>query len=283
MTDFSQFFQQIGNAVDQLVGKDTTVSIVTIAAISAMGTGLIVAVLGARLWRFTLTAAFILIGAGVGAQVASSFNWMPLAGMAIGAAGIGMIAFKLYRIWVGIAAAAFFAVAAGSAVGYHDMVPQLRQFGPPPAVSPNLTAGSANVADNDDERMAMAKRWWSQQGPALDNWAQGFWAQATSQNQNVKRNFTISAAAAGIFGLILGIFSVRFTSVVITTVTGTVLLVGGASALVKAWKPEMFDNAFQHPNVIGTALGVFLLASFVLQMLLTRSDKPAKSAPEASG
>lgn len=281
MTDFSEFFQQVQSVFDQLVGKDAAITVLTVVAIAAVGIGLIVSVLGAKLWRLTLTVASILVGAGIGAQVALFFEWTPLAGMAVGAIGFGLIAHKLYRIWVGITAASLFAFVAASAIGYNDILPQLKQFGPPPAVSPSVaSATSANVADNDSQQMATVKQWWSQQGPALDNWARGFWAETTSQKHNLQRNLVISVAVAGVFGLIFGIFAVRFSSVAITSLTGTVLLLAGSVFLVKSWKPDLYDNALQHPNVIGAGVGVFLLVSFALQMLLTKSDKPAKTAPE---
>ena len=191
---------------------------------------------------------------------------------------LGVVGYKLFRLWVGVAAAALFAVIAGSAVGYNDVWPQLADYGPPPAVSaPSVAQASAASSGDAEDRGAALGQWWSQQRPALDQWARGFWDHAKTQNQNVGRNVTLSVLFAAIVGLGLGIFASRLTAVTITSVAGTLLLTGGATALVRAWRADVYNNAMNQPAMMGAALGIFLLASFSLQMLLTRSDKPAKS------
>ncbi len=103
-------------------------------------------------------------------------------------------------------------------------------------------------------------------------------------NENDKggiRRLALLSGCAGLFGLLLGLFAVRFTLVAVTSLVGTLMISAGAIGLAQQWQPQMYEAVLNHPQALGIAGGTFLLGSIILQTLLTRPDKAA-TAPAKS-
>jgi len=274
MNALQQLGEQVRLFCEHHVPTEATLPVFVAGPAVLVGVGVITAVLGAKLVRPTLTLTFAIAGAVVGANVGESLGIsLPLTS-ALTAAVFGLAGFYFLRLWVGLLTCALFAGLATGSYGAHRLMPQLETYGQtPPEV---IAEQNANFTVPSIEAQQM------QLNPEFKTWANQFWNDATAADQTLQRDVVVAGIAAGVFGLLLGLVAVRFTLIVVTSAIGTSLLLCGATALVHQLQPEFYRACVTHPQAAGIMGGTCLLASLVLQFLLTRSHKPRGQSKETA-
>lgn len=227
--------------------------------------GVVLSTLGAKLARPAVTLVFAGLGAVAAGTVGQQLDVPPAARYVIAVVLFAVVGFAAFRLWVGLGTAALLAAIAVGAYGSQRILPHWADFAETyPSVSAGYVIPDEPIADRDPwEGLAQCSR--------------DFWAHVTAEQTDVERNTLLIAAVAGIFGLVLGAIAVRFTLVVSTALLGTVLLISGLGLGLHALSPGATATLPDHPNVVTGAVLSFLVASLILQTLLTR--RPPKPGP----
>lgn len=248
--------------------------------------GLGLAVLGAKLARFSLTLAFAGAGAIVGAAVSDLLHIStPICAVA-GGVVLGIVGLALHRLWVGLAAAVMFGSLAAGVVGYQGAWPHLMRYeAPPPIVA--TTPGQPREAYTDAELLSDLKaggadldQWW--QGD-FRRWRDGFRSYVSENEPGFEKRAGLITAGGALFGLLFGLIAARAAAVVMTSFLGTVMMLSGAGVLVMQLQPELYLGARNHPQFMTGVAGTILLGSLILQGLLSRANKSRRRAPKAAG
>ena len=274
MDTLSQFSDQLRMLIEHHMPAEAAVPLATAVPIGMIAAGLGTAVLGAKLTRSGITMFFFLLGAVGGAALGEhmEIGLSPLLTGAIGGVLTAILGFAMHRLWVGLMTCVLLGVLAGGGLSYHSVLPQLESYRQMP---PLTTRSTADFTTPDPE---MQK---SNLNPKFEQWARGFWDHATTRDTTLERNLSVVTAAAAVFGLMLGLLAPRFTLIAVTSVMGTAMLTFGATALIQQWHPKLYEAAVYHPRAAGAACCTFLLGSLILQVLLTRPDKPRSAATPA--
>ena len=233
------------------------------AAVVLLVVGIGLSVLGARLARFGITCGFGAVGAFVALALGPVGNVPTFALVLIGALIAGGIGFALFRLWVGLAAAALFSVAAVGAYGGQVVMPHFLEY--EPAYNFDGTFALSDPAGDATADDALSD---------LQTWAEGFWFQVQSQETDVNRRILGVGLAAGLVGILLGALLPRFTLIITSSVMGTVLVMAGLAGFASQLQVDIPQATTQHARVVAAAGGVFLVASLLLQALLTRKAPP---------
>ncbi len=272
MDGVGQFFEHARTLVEHHAPQDMTVPVLTSIAACLVSVGLGVSVLGARLARGSLTLGLCLAGIASGFAVSVSTGMPQAVAVPLGGLVFGVLGFVLHRLWVGLAAGTALILVLSGTYGVHSLSPQVEAYrqsaGPMPAAfSEGLTFADAGP---DAEYIA----------PEFKQWVGGLWDNVRGNERRSLRKLALINGCLGLFGLILGLLAVRLTLVTMTSLVGTGMILAGAVPLIQTWQPDLYQTGIEHPEAVGISCGVFLLASFVLQFLLTRPDKKAAPAPK---
>ena len=272
MNALEQITEQVRLLAEHHLPTETAVPVFVVGPAVLVILGLLTAVLGAKLARPTIALGFAIGGAAFGGAAGQMLAVsVPLCAV-IGAAVFGVSGFVLLRLWVGVATCVLFSVIAAAGYGTHRALPHLESYAepaPPAVVSPEHRFGTPEPRIQELHL-----------NPEFNEWLEDLYRHVTSNDATLQRNLVLSAALAGIVGLILGLVAVRFTLIVLTSMIGTALLIGGTTVLACHYKPEFYRAAMAHPEALGMACGTFLLGSLVLQGLLTRSNKSRRSSKD---
>jgi hypothetical protein len=230
--------------------------------------GVLLSTLGAKLARPAVTLVFGGLGVLAAATFGQQLDLPPVALYVIAVVLFAVVGFAAFRLWVGLGTAALLAAIAVGAYGSQRVLPYWADFSETypsvSSVSPEYVIPDEPIADRSPwEGVAQTSR--------------DFWAHVTAEQTDVERNTLLIAAVAGIFGLVLGSIAVRFTLVVFTALLGTGLLISGLGLGLHALSPGATATLPDHPNVVTGAALSFLVASLILQTLLTR--RPPKPGP----
>jgi hypothetical protein len=270
MNALEQITQQISSLAEHHLPEEAAVPVFIAAPAALVVLGLLTAVLGAKLARPSIALGFAIGGATIGVVAGQALAVsMPLCA-AIGAVVFGISGFVLLRLWVGVATCVLFAAIAAGSYGAHHAMPHLRSYSEP--APPAITTPEYRFSTPEPRVQELHLN------PEFNAWLEDLYTHVTSKEVNLERNMVLSAVAAGVFGLLLGLMAVRFTLVILTSVMGTAALIAGASTLLCHHRPELYHAALAHPGALAIACGAFLLGSLVLQALLTRSHKSRKPA-----
>ena len=244
--------------------------------------GIGLSVLGAKLSRFGFVCAFSVAGGCAGAYFARQTGFSNTICVAAGALMIGVIGYQTFRFWVGLLSAVVLTSAAMGVFGYQRVMPHVVVFertvqaelGLGPAV-PSAAAkadGSPSVfaLPSPEQQQAYRNR-------SPRQWAGELWRFVTQKDALAGPNLRALAIIAMITGLCLGVLAVRWALIVSTSLLGTVLVTTAIATLLTHSAPESYEAFQQRPGLIGIGVGAFLLASLVLQTLLTRKAPASKS------
>ena len=268
MDVIGQFYERAGFLVGQQAPDDVAVPLATAGAIGCVISGLMISVLGAKLARFSLTLGFGVMGIVAGVFLGERVN-LPTAAVAMGVAvGTGLIGFFMHRVWVGVLTGALMVLAVNSTYGVHTVAPHLPVFEQDFGNMPAAVVQKLSTADLGARNIQI--------NPEFTQWIKGFWDYTKLHEKRGVRHVALLSGCAGLFGMLLGLFAVRFTLVLVTSIVGTLLITGGAIGMAEQWQPQLYQAMIEHPQVLGMAGGTCLLGSIILQTLLTRPDKSAK-------
>lgn len=275
MDSFTTVLEQTRQLAIQHAPADLLRETVPVAIVCLIA-GIGISVLGAKLSRIGLTGAWVLVGAMGGAWVSRESGFpMPIC-VAAGALMVGIIGYQTFRVWVGIGSALVISSVVLGAFGYQRVVPHVSEF-EREVGSPTVQVSDAFVIPTPEQQRAYVDR-------APREWFQRFWSFVLQRDGTVERNGRALALASLVTGLCIGLIAVRAALILSTSLLGTMLFSTGIGTLLTHIAHDQTYQALRHhPNVIGLAIGAFLLGSIVLQTLLTRPNpKPKEDAKAAT-
>lgn len=258
----SQFIEQVQGLWESHVPAAYQVTALP-AAVGMLVVGIGLSVLGARLARFGITCGFAAVGVLVALTFGSMTDVPLLALILIGVLVAGGIGFALFRLWVGLAAAAFLSAVTIAAYGGEVVVPHFLEYEQVCDFDGTFVLPDPIADETADDALS-----------DLETWAHDFWLHVESQETDVNRRLLGVGLGAGLVGLLLGVLLPRFTLVVTSSVLGTVLVMAGLAGLASQLQANLPQAATQHARIVSAAGAVFLLASLLLQALLTRKAPP---------
>jgi len=261
-------------------------------AIGILVVGIGLSVLGAKLARSGITCGFA--AGGMLIALALPIGLPLVVAVLVGTVVIGGIGYMLFRLWVGLAMAVFFAAVAAGAYGSHTVVPHLLTYesthdfeGTFTLPDPSQTSASFRAftfVESSETARSFASVTTSGAATAenvLSNvraWADDFWLYVKEQEVDVNRRMLGIAMGAALFGLLLGMVLPRFTLIGVSAVVGTVLVMSGLAGMASHYQVDLQPTAELHGKTVAVAGIVFLFASVLLQAMLTRKA----SAPPRS-
>jgi ABC-type cobalt transport system substrate-binding protein len=285
MNELTPLFDHVRTLIEQLIPANVSVPLTSTGPIALAVVGFIVAALGAKLARMSLALATAVGGAMLGVAVG---QWLEVALPASGLVGgvvFGFIGFFLHRLWIAVIACVLFSAAAGGAIGYRTVWPELQSYDVP---LPEIVVPKSEMSATTDGTSATVVArssftvWCDEEWPKYEQWFDGLWSHVSANDSSTGLRFGLAAAAAGLIGFMLGLMAVRFTTVVVTSVVGTGLIVSGLGGAAYQWWPEAYEGGVNHPQAVGVACAAVLFGSLVVQTLLTRTDKGPVVAPRPS-
>lgn len=234
-----------------------------------LAAGIVFSVLGAKLARFGISGAFAVAGAVFGMFFARQTGFPAIVCSLIGALALGVVGYHTVRMWVGVAAAAVFALVALGVFSYQKVMPHLADF----KASPNgaLVSGDLNsfTVPSPDDQQAYRDR-----NPR--QFATELWAFAVAKDASLERNGKAVGLLAIVAGLSLGVAAARWALILTTSLLGTGLVTTAMGTLAHAYTPASYQSLQERPALIGVGIGAFLLTSLIVQTLLTRKAPRSK-------
>ncbi len=268
MNALEQITRQLSTLAEHHLPEEAAIPVFTAAPAALVVLGLLTAVLGAKLARPSIALGFAIGGATIGAVAGQALAVsMPLCAT-IGAVVFGISGFVLLRLWVGVATCVLFAAIAASGYGAHRALPHLKSYSEPAPAAITKPEYRFSTPEPRAQQLHL--------NPEFNAWLEDVYTHVTTKEMTLERNTVLSAVAAGVLGLILGLVAVRLTLIILTSVMGTAALIAGATTLLCHHRPGLYQAALGHPEALAIACGTFLLGSLALQALLTRSHKSRK-------
>lgn len=282
-TQWSTTVSQIQQFLEQHLPTNVT-GHAGLGAAAAIAIGIVLCVLGAKLARVAFTAGWAVGGAFLGIRVAEAAGIHPLVGALLFAAGLGMIGHLTYRMCVGVVTAAVITAMVLSAFGYHRVAPRLAEYNLQ-ATTPLLMTqpeGAGASADPAVFTIPSQQEQLAYRDGAFKQNVEQFWSYVQSQDQTILPHTSALAATALVFGLLVGLSTVRLTLIFSTALIGTAMLGSGIVGIINHVFPGFAGGAAQHPLVGVIALGLCLVVSVFLQARLTRPSKEGTESGEKS-
>ncbi len=236
------------------------------AAVAMLVAGVGLSVLGAKLAKFGLTAAFVVLGGAIGSRFAHEFDFPAAICVAGGALLIGVIGYQTLRLWVGVLAAVVFSSFVLGTFGYQRLVPYVGQF--EQHQQPSIESPIAFSLPTPTEQQAYRDR-------TPRQWAEEFWAFVTLKDASTARSTKALAIVALLTGLCLGIVAARWALILATSLIGTALVTTAMATLLTKSVPASYQAFQNNPGLAGIGVGGFLVTSLILQTMLSRKS-PAK-------
>ncbi len=311
-------FEQWNNtvaAVQQFLTQHMPQGVTDKAGLGALGAligGVFLCVLGAKLARVGMTLGWAAVGGAIGYKVAQVAGMPPAVGVLLFAAGIGAIGHLTYRLWVGLLTAGVITALVLGAFGYQRVAPRLAEYNArTPGISLAATDGggaesiseagmggglASGSVDGSGGEAGTGGDLGSGGGftvpTALEQAAyrQGqirrelgdFWGFVKMQDLTVAAHAKALLATALVFGLLIGLSTIRLTLILSTSLLGTLLVSSGVIGAINVMFPGFAVGAAQRPLINAAAMAVCLLISVILQVRLTRVEKDeAAEAPKA--
>ena len=243
------------------------------AALVLLVAGIGLSVLGAKLARFGVTSAFVVLGGVLGSRFGQEMGFQPLICVLVGAFLIGVIAYQTFRLWVGVGAAVVFSSLVLGTFGYQRLVPYVAEF-QQGAQQPAIQSPITFAVPTPVEQQAYRER-------TPGQWAEEFWAFVTQGDANFAKNTKGLATVALLTGLCLGIVAMRWALILATSLVGTVLVTTAAATLLTQSVPESYQAFQNNPSLVGVGVGGFLVTSLILQAMLSRKGPSAKGESAA--
>jgi len=243
------------------------------AALVLLVAGIGLSVLGAKLARFGVTSAFVVLGGVLGSRFGQEMGFQPLICVLVGAFLIGVIAYQTFRLWVGVGAAVVFSSLVLGTFGYQRVMPYVAEF-ERGAQQPSIQSPITFAVPTSIEQQAYRER-------TPRQWAEEFWSFVTLRDAIVAKNTKGLATVALLTGLCLGIVAVRWAMILATSLVGTVLVTTAAATLLTRSVPESYQAFQNNPSLVGIGVGGFLVSSLILQTMLSRKSPSKKGGSTA--
>ncbi|MCK4660303.1 MAG: hypothetical protein KAV82_12340 [Phycisphaerae bacterium] len=289
----TQFAEQVHGLWQTNIPPEYQVPVFPVA-VGMLVIGIGLSVLGAKLARWGITCAFGAAGVAVAAALAPGIDLSTIAVIVIGAIVAGGIGYWMFRLWVGLAAAALFGVVAVGFYGSHAVVPHFLEYqsgydfnnavAMPQAGDIETFTAVYHAEDDKAGTVSLARTFASEAGAdalsGLRAWAEDFWVYVQSQEADVNKWIPGIGLAAGLIGFLLGVFRSRFTLILGTAMVGITLVMSGLAGLAAKMQLNVPQAIGQHTQAICIAGVLMLLASILLQALLTRKVPGKTPAPQ---
>lgn len=234
------------------------------AAALALILGIGIAVLGARVARGGATLVFACIGGLAAWSLQSHVNWSPALVLAGGMLAGALAGFVLFRVWVGLAAAAVLAALALGVYGNHHIAPHFVEYDAAHNFNGAFVIPEAPASDTSPGKLDRLHAWW-----------QDFWLYVQSKESDVNTWVAGVALVSAVMGFAVGSLLPRLTLILGSGCLGTALVLAGIAVLAKHSSADLYQAALANPRVIGIVSLVLLGVSLLLQGLLTRQTRPA--------
>ncbi|MCH7994395.1 MAG: hypothetical protein IIB57_08120 [Planctomycetes bacterium] len=266
MTELTPIFDQVKAFVEQNASSGV-VNHSMLVAVMFLAAGVGLSVLGAKLARPGVVVALGVLGAYGGLIFARESGFSSIVCTAVGAGMVGTIAHLTFRLWVGVAAAVVLSSVALGTFSYQQIVPHVASF------QDSLTTDTGQFSLPSPAEQAEYRSRTPQQ------WANQFWAYVTARDAHVGRNGVLLGAGAALMGLFLGVVAMRWMLILSTSLVGTVFVTAAIGAIVFNLFPS-YRSLEVRPAVLSAGMGGFLVASLILQTMLTRKA-PTSSEKKA--
>ncbi len=276
MNDFDAILQQGRSLIEAYVPSGALTASGWWALLT-LALGVLVCVLGAKLARGAITACFVGVGGLVGSSFATLLELPALPCAIVAGAVVGVVAFMTYRLWAGVLTALVVSSIVLTVFGYQRVVPHLASFEPAPTLSarvPDAAGGEAVPLESSDVRTAVARA-------AAAEWISEFRTFLAQQDSRIGSHAEAVALGSGLIGLFLGVVVVRFALIAATAILGTSMITGSILSLCQSAAPGVYETLSGRPAVLGMAVGALLVASVVLQSILTRRPRAEAPPPRA--
>ncbi|MFH0982978.1 MAG: hypothetical protein V2A79_15770 [Planctomycetota bacterium] len=264
----NQFVDQVQRLWQTHVPPEYQVPVLPVA-VGMLLFGVGVSVLGAKLARFGITCGFAGVGVLVALALAPAIGVSTVAALVVGVLLAGGIGYALFRLWVGLAAAVFFSAVALGVYGSQVVAPHFIAYDPAATFNGTFSLPDPSADDTTAERALSDMR----------AWADDFWLYVQSREADVNRRILGIGLGAALVGLLLGMMLPRLILIVASSVVGTLMVMSGLAGLAARSRIDLPQAAGQHGRVVAVAGLVFLLASLLLQTLLTRKTPPRAALP----
>jgi hypothetical protein len=228
-------------------------------AIGVAGIGIILAFWGARLLRTIYILGFMVVGAAEGLKLGSNWGIDTLIGLTFGAGIAGLLAYILFRWWVGVTAGTV-AVLLVLALATPKLVPlseEYQGFG-------RGEIGSAYLVGSGDDTKNVTE------------YIRGLGTHIWTQHKDFAWRFIIAAGMAWLLGVVLGLVLPKFTTILGTSLFGVFFVSIGAGVLLCRNWPEIWTAVITHPDWYLVGMGALLIVSAWRQ---TRSARAPATAP----
>ncbi len=274
MSDLQTILEQLQLYGQQFLPAGMT-SNVGIAAVVVFTAGCVTCVLGAKLAKVGITGAFVVIGTILGVYFAKLTGFATAPCLLVGAATMGVIGALSQRIWVGALFALVLSGIVMSAFGMQRIVPHVQQYDPVTIIAQNASEGviQASVAEDPEAIQAGLRE-------SADYWLRDFWSFVIQKDASVSNHVSALLLATAVIGAFIGVIAVRFALIASTSMVGTVMILGSLATFLQHANPDYYIAGYNHPGLIGTAFGVLVAASMIVQTILTRES--SSSSAEAS-
>jgi len=270
MHDLTPILDQVRTFLTQHVPAELMARTVLVP-LALLLAGIGISVLGAKLARPAMTAAFSLLGAYAGVVFAGEAGYpAPLGGL-VGAGMSATIAFLTFRLWVGVATAVVLSAVGLGAFSYQRVAPHLAEFDGRMAWTPAATTAEFAVPTPAEQQAYLDR------DPR--EWIREFWSFVASKDASVPQNSRLLGIAAFAGGLFLGVIAVRWMLILCTSALGTGLVVTSLATLFAQFLGGSYQTLQNRPGVIGMAVGAFLVTSLIIQTLLTRKGPHRRVEP----
>ncbi len=246
------------------------------AAIVALFAGVMLSVLGAKLSRFALTAAGVVVGGYIGLVILAHDTQMPRAlCVLVPAAVVGGIGYQSYRLWSGLLAASLVTALALGTFSYQRVLPYVADL------QASAQHAVAQVPPPDQVVLPSAEALQTAQASAMET-LKGYWTQASTVDPQLTPHARSLGTATALLGLLVGMIFLRASMILCTSFLGTVLLGSGLAALIQSISPGFYQSLVDHPNIGGTAMGLCFVISLIMQARLTRQSRGRAAAEPAT-
>lgn len=186
---------------------------------------------------------------------------------------IGVIGYHTFRLWVGLVAALVLSSVVLSVFGYQRVVPHMAEFQQTAPIAA-VDSPRSFVLPSPEEQQAYHDR-------SPRQWAEELWAFVTQRDAQIEPNGKALGMLAPVTGLCLGVVAVRWALILSTALVGTALVTTAIATFLAHAAPESYQAFQNRPGLVGMGVGAFLVASLILQTMLTRKAPAAKSEPAA--
>jgi len=117
---------------------------------------------------------------------------------------------------------------------------------------------------------------------SVNDYASEFWSFATARDGTLPVNTALVGFGAAAVGLFLGVVAVRWMLILATSVAGTLLVTSSVATILSRYLADSYQPLLRNPGVMGMGVGAFLVASLIIQTLLTRKARESGQAAKAT-